>query len=183
MTRTRGNLQGFTLIEMLVVIALAALMATVVIVSLAGSYRAARTEDVAGQVAMYDRLAREHARRFGLAGKLVFDLGRGTVTRAAAVEAGDGRASAGAPLHLPAAVRLTRIMTAGGAASGGEVSIACSRSGQTPSYAICLTGAKAEEYWIVTAGLTGKTLRVRDEREARDIFAAIAGNAAGDDAR
>ncbi len=167
---------------MLVVIALAALLATVVIVSLAGSYRAARTEDVAGQIAMYDRLAREHARRFGLAGRLVFDLGRGTVTRAA-VEGGDAPASDGAALHLPAAVRLTRIMTTGGAASSGEVSISCSRGGQTPSYALCLTGAKAQEYWVITAGLTGKTLRARDEREARDIFAAIAGNAAGDDAR
>jgi type II secretion system protein H len=173
--------RGFTLIEMLVVIALAALMATVVIVSLAGSYRAARTEDVAGQIAMYDRLAREHARRFGLAGRLVFDLGRGTVTRAA-VE-GDAPASDSAALHLPAAVRLSRMMTAGGAASSGEVSIDCSRGGQTPSYAICLTGAKDEEYWVITAGLTGKTSRARDEREARDIFAAIAGNAAGDDAR
>jgi type II secretion system protein H len=182
MTRTRGNLHGFTLIEMLVVIALAALMATVVIVSLAGSYRAARTEDVAGQIAMYDRLAREHARRFGLAGRLVFDLGRGTVTRAA-VEGGDAPVLQRAALHLPSAVRLSRVVTAGGAASGGEVSIACSRSGQTPSYAICLTGAKDEEYWVITAGLTGKTLRARDEREARDIFAAIAGNAAGDDAR
>src|SRR5258706_763705 len=183
MTRIKREIRsGFTLIEMLVVIALAALLATVVIVSLAGSYRAARTEDVAGQIAMYDRLAREHARRFGLAGRLVFDLGRGTVTRAA-VEGGDAPASDGAALHLPAAVRLTRIMTTGGAASSGEVSISCSRGGQTPSYALCLTGAKAQEYWVITAGLTGKTLRARDEREARDIFAAIAGNAAGDDAR
>ncbi|MDB5323582.1 MAG: hypothetical protein JWN40_5213, partial [Phycisphaerales bacterium] len=46
---------GFTLIEMLVVIALAALMATIVAVSLTGSHRSARVEDAAGRIATHDR--------------------------------------------------------------------------------------------------------------------------------
>jgi hypothetical protein len=86
-------------------------------------------------------------------------------------------------MQLPGGVHLGRVVTANGAVATGQVSVALSRDGQTPSYAVCLTGAKGAEYWVVTAGLTGKTVRVRDEREAQDVFRAIAGEAAGDDAR
>ena len=171
---------GFTLIEMLVVIALAALMATIVAVSLTGSYRSARVEDAAGRIATHDRLSREYARRFGMSGRLVFDLGRGTVTRAAGDEGGS--VGEGGGMELPSGVRLERMITAGGASASGQVSINISRDGQTSSYAVCLTGVKGAEYWVVTAGLTGKTVRVRDEREAQNIFRTIAGEAAGDDA-
>ena len=52
---------AFTLIEMLVVAALSAILAAIVSVSLIGSYRTARAEDVAGRIANYDRLAREYS--------------------------------------------------------------------------------------------------------------------------
>jgi hypothetical protein len=62
-----------------------------------------------------------------------------------------------------------------------------SRDGQSASYAVCLTNAKGEENWVVTAGLTGRTVKVRDEREAQDIFRALSGDVAattaGNDAR
>src|SRR5258706_16371801 len=75
MTRMKREIRrGFTLIEMLVVIALAALLATVVIVSLAGSYRAARTEDVAGGVAMYDWLGGGRGGGFWVGGGVGFDV-------------------------------------------------------------------------------------------------------------
>jgi type II secretion system protein H len=179
--KTRGCQLGFTLIEMLVVIALAALMASIVAVSLAGSYRSARVEDAAGRIATYDRQAREYARRFGASGQLQFDLGRGTVRRAA-IES-ESAVQAGAALQLPSGVRIGRVVTAQGTAAGGQISVPVSRDGQTTSYAVCLTSAKGEEYWVVTAGLTGRTLKVRDEREAQDIFRAMSGEAAGDDAR
>jgi prepilin-type N-terminal cleavage/methylation domain-containing protein len=170
---------GFTLIEMLVVIALAALLASIVAVSLTGAYRSARLEDAAGRIATYDRQTREYSRRFGSAGRLVFDLGRGVVTRA-----GENQVAAGS-VTLPAGVHISRVLIAGGFVASGQASVPVSRDGQTGSYAVCLTSAKAEEYWIVTAGLTGKTVKVRDEREAQDIFRALAGDAtaAGDDAR
>jgi Tfp pilus assembly protein FimT len=166
---------------MLVVIALAALLASIVAVSLSGSYRSARLEDAAGRIATYDRQTREYARRFGIAGRLVFDLGRGVVTRA-----GENQVAAGA-VTLPLGVHISRVVTARGSAASGQASVPVSRDGQTASYAVCLSSAKAEEYWIVTAGLTGRTVKVRDEREAQDIFRALSGDAAtataGDDAR
>ena len=71
---------------------------------------------------------------------------------------------------------------AGGSATSGQVSVACSANGQTPSYAFLLTGPKGEERWTVTAGLTGKALVVRNEQEVQEIFQAL-GAPPGDDAR
>ena len=173
---------GFTLVEMLVVIALAALMASIVAVSLSGSYRSARVKDAAGRIAIYDRQTREYARRFGAPARLVFDMGRGTVTRANENE------GIGSSLTLPTGVHIGRVLTAEGNAGSGQISVPVSRDGQTASYAVCLTNAKGEENWVVTAGLTGRTVKVRDEREAQDIFRALSGDAAaaataGNDAR
>lgn len=172
---------AFTLVEMLVVIALAALMASIVAVSLSGSYRSARVEDAAGRIAIYDRQTREYARRFGVPARLVFDVGRGTVTRAS------DNAGIGGLLTLPTGVHIGRVLTAEGNAASGQISVPVSRDGQTVSYAVCLSNAKGEETWVFTAGLTGRTVKVRDEREAQDIFRALSGDvaatAAGNDAR
>jgi type II secretory pathway pseudopilin PulG len=168
---------------MLVVIALAAILATAVAVSLAGTYRTARAEDVAGRIGIYDRLAREHARRFGRPSNLVFDLGRGTVTRTGSGTFADPPENRAASLHLPSGFHMARMLTPAGSATSGEVSIPVSSSGQTRSYALLLTDPKGEQSWIITAGLTGKTLAVRDEREVEAIFAALAGNDASSSER
>ena len=177
---------GFTLIEMLVVLALAAILSTIVTVSMIGPFRAARAEDVIGTIANYDRSTREYSRRFGRPGRIVFDLGRGTITRAAAETDAESRDKVGGTLHMPWGFHLGRLVTAAGAATSGVLSIDCSPDGQTPSYAIGVTDAKGEQYWMVTAGLTGKTLKARDEQEVQDIFRAInsdpARSTSGDDA-
>jgi hypothetical protein len=115
----------------------------------------------------------------------VFDVGRSTVTRVAGET--DSRAALGGVLHLPSEVHFDQVVTADGAATSGQVSIHCSVDGQTPSYALRLTDGHGMQYWMVTAGLTGQTLKVRDEQEVRDIFRTISsqaiGPAAGDDAR
>jgi len=178
---------AFTLIEMLVVLALGAIMATIVTVSLAGSMRKARAEDAAGRIATYERLAREHARRFGRSGSLVFDLDRATVT-AVDVEADhDSRDHVAAALHLPSGIRLGCVMTADGASRNGQASIHYSSDGQAPSYAVDLMDCRGEHYWMVVAGLSGKTIRATNEQEVQDIFQAIRGSmeqpAARDDTR
>jgi len=164
---------AFTLIEMLVVLALSAILAAIVSVSLIGSYRTARADDVAGRIANYDRLAREYSRRFGRRVRVIFDLSRDTITRAPGEESENSRDNIGGVLHLPSMFHLDRVVTVGGTVTNGQASITCSADGQTPSYAIRLTDAKGTHYWMVTAGLTGKTLQVNDEQEVQDIFRTI----------
>lgn len=158
--------RAFTLLEMLAVLALAAVLTSAVAVSLRGVARGARVEDVAGQFAGFDRTARDAARRFGRPLELRFDLGRGTVRRA-------GGGQAAMPLRLPEGFRVAGLVLPGGAvAAGGEVRVPVSVRGQTPSYAVRLAGGNGEELWVVAAGLTGRTLVVRDADDVQDIFAA-----------
>ena len=158
--------RAFTLLEMLAVLALAAVLTSAAALSLRGVARGARLEDVAGQFVGFDRTARDAARRFGRPLELRFDLGRGTVRRA-------GGGQGAMPLRLPEGFRVAGLVLPGGAASaGGEVRVPVSARGQTPSYAARLAGANGEELWVVAAGLTGRTMVVRDADDVRDIFAA-----------
>ena len=182
--------KAFTLVEILVVIALAAVLATMAVVSLAGSFRTARAEDVAGQVANYDRLTREWVRRFGRPARLTFDLDRGTVHRSFAEEAEptggdrDGPAAPAPARRVPH--RAARIRQRVG--DGGRNFDPLFGPGQTPTYAVLLAGPKGERQWLVTAGLTGKVTRADDDREVQDLFRTLPSDppldgAAGDDAR
>jgi prepilin-type N-terminal cleavage/methylation domain-containing protein len=158
---------AFTLIETLAVIALMAVLAAAVTVSLAGAARAARVEDVAERFVAFDRSTRDVARQFGRTPALRFDLNRGTVHRL------DGEREP-APLHLGGdGVRVTRVICRGRDSGSGEVLVRCSAMGQTPSYAVRLTG-RSGECWVAFAGLTGQALVVRDEREVQDILAPVA---------
>jgi type II secretion system protein H len=172
----RGR-RAFTLIELIVVVALAAIMATIVTVSLAGNLRAARAEDAAQSIGTSDRLAREYARHFGRPVRLVFDLSQSTFTREAVADAND--ASQNSTLHLPPGLHLARLVTATTDTTAGQVAIPCSAAGQTPSYALLLTDGRREQHWTVTAGLTGQTSTASDENEVRDIFAALRPTAPG----
>ena len=180
-------MRGFTLIEMLVVLALSAILAGVVTVSLAGTFHAARAQDVAGRIETYDRLAREYFRGFGRTGQLVFDLGRGTVTRVSSEASAGTDPTTGGALHLPSGFHLAEVTTASRTSTSGEASVACSADGQTPSYAVELADDRGSHYWMVVAGLTGRVAQARDDQEVQDIFATIGrrpvGPAAGDDAR
>jgi len=165
--------RAFTLIELIVVVALAAIMATLVTVSLAGNLRAARASDVAQSIATSDRLAREYARRFDRPVTLVFDLSQSTLTRAG------GDPSHNSTLHLPAGLRIARLVTATTDTTSGQVTIPCSAAGQTPSYALLLTDGRGRQHWTITAGLTGQTSTASDENEVRDIFTALRPSASG----
>jgi prepilin-type N-terminal cleavage/methylation domain-containing protein len=174
--------RAFTLLEMLVTVALAAVMAAVAAVSFAGAHRAARSADVADQVARYDRLTREWSRRFGRPGELTFDLDQAIVARGPDAENQEKDEKPPAQLHLPGGFRIARLVSARGSALAGRVSLPCSTRGQTPSYALSISGPKGEIQWIIVAGLTGKVRPAQDATEADDIFKALAGGA-GDDAR
>jgi prepilin-type N-terminal cleavage/methylation domain-containing protein len=199
-----GARSAFTLLEMLIVVALASILATVTAVSFAGAYRSARARDVADQVARYDRLAREASRRFGRPGRLTFDLDQGVVSRTPAAgtapegdePSGDRGGTTPAALHLPAGFRIARLVSARTTATAGRVSLPCSTRGQTPSYALSIVGPKGDGSWLIVAGLTGKVQSAIDANEAEDIFRALAGETpdgaapdgvspagAGDDAR
>jgi len=174
--------RAFTVLEMLLTVALAALMAAVAVVSFAGAHRAARSADAADQVARYDRLAREWSRRFGRPGELTFDLDRAVVARGPDEQNLREDEKPPAQLHLAGGFHIARLVSARCSATAGRVSLPCSTRGQTPSYAVSISGPKGETQWIIVAGLTGKVRPAQDATEVDDIFKAVAGSAS-DDAR
>jgi prepilin-type N-terminal cleavage/methylation domain-containing protein len=182
--RGSGILRAFTLLEMLLVLALGAVLATVAAVSLASSRRAASAKDIAGQVAHFDRLTRDSARRSGRPARLTFDLDRGDLRRTLddAGDRSDPRAGM-STLHLVGDARIAKVVRARESATAGQVSVPCSPRGQTPSYAVLLVGPGAERQWLVVSGLTGRVSTATDEREVQDIFRTLAGEAQDSDAR
>ena len=159
---------AFTLIETLAVIALLAVLTAAVTVSLSGATRAARVEDVAERLVAFDRTTRDVARRFARTPALRFELNRGTVRRT------DGeREPTPFALGGGAGVRVTRVVVGGETVGYGEVSVPFSERGQSPSYAVLLSGSSGER-WVAFAGLTGQSFVVRDERDVQDILSPAA---------
>jgi prepilin-type N-terminal cleavage/methylation domain-containing protein len=165
--------RAFTLPEMMLAVALMAVLATVAAVSLAGAKRAARMQDVVEQVTAYDRGAREWSRRFDRPTTLAIDLGAGTISQ------GRTDDSSRAPLRLPTGFHIQTVRDAENQMTAGQTRIACSPLGQSRSYAILLEGPAHQQQWVLFVGLTGQTLALHDVQEVQDIFLSLGG---GDDA-
>ncbi len=163
---------GFTLVELLVTLLLAALLASGATLSVRAILRDARMRDGVGRTIAFDALARDRARRLGEPLQLAFSAGTDHAARLIAAS-GD---AAGADLQLPPGVLIERVVTPGDNADRAELRLPCSPAGLTPSYAVLLSGGGDRRRWIVLAGLTGRTYLTRDDAEISDIFAAIARN-------
>lgn len=164
---------GFSLVELITVLALAAVLAALASVSMAGAFRRATADDAIEQLVSYDRLARRHARQSGRAQRIVYRL---DAPRPQARRTGpDGRQALASDLMLPPGFVLDALRTAGRRAGRGDVVIACSRDGCTPTYALCVTGQAGESRWVLFIGLGGETIRTNHERQVEQILAMAAG--------
>lgn len=168
--------RAFTLIEVMVVLVLAAVLTTAVAVALTSPARAAQAKDAAERVEAFDRLVREHAKTAGAPQAIVFDLNRGTVRRGETATDETGAQEPGPVLQLPGQFRIERLLLPNGPVLSGEVRVPVSARGQTPSYALLLTERRQQKgHWLAFAGLTGQMTEVRDAAEAEQLFAALGG--------
>lgn len=152
--------RGFTLLEVVIAMAVMALLATLAGVSLMSAGRRASLEDVAGRVIAYDIGARSYARRFDQPVTLRF--GEHEVAQVAAPEAeGDPRA----PLVLPDAFGLRVI----GLREGAE-GVAISSAGRSRSYAVVVTGPGEREVAVVFAGLSGEAVVMESAEKAEAVL-------------
>lgn len=165
---------AFTMIELLAVLAIAALLVSVAVASLAGTSRIAVAEDVIAQIAEFDRVARAHARSSGRSLRIVFDPQRQTLR----VESPSGHSASATsapppPLRLPGAVRLEEVRQGAGAVKREAVEGTISSAGRSRSYALTLVEPEGRRRWLFVAGLTGHVLQYDDEQQVQDIFEAI----------
>lgn len=170
--RGRGRGRGFTLIELTACLIIVGLLATAAAVSLGGVRQLHEMEDVVDQLALIDRLTREHAERFDEAETLLFDLEAGQVQRLD----GEGRVDAdrAAAWPLPAGFVFRGVRVQSEDWSTRQVSVAFSAMGTSPTYAIHLVRpSTSTETWLIFTGASGQVERVESQEVVDAIFDAI----------
>jgi len=176
---------GFTLLEIMLVVVLLALLAGAVTWSLAGQLRRSDRADVISRLEHADAMARVAARRHGPC-VLRIDLDAQSLRRIDD-RRGEGRASHTAV--LPNDFGVKRVVTTTGRRDGtssrrsggaqqhtsGAVDIEYSRSGRSGAYALHVTGVRDDDegLWLVFAGLTGQVTTLDNEDDVEKLFALL----------
>lgn len=139
------------------------LLAAAVSWSIAGRSRGVHIAAVIEQITHSDRLARQHARRFGQTVRIEFDSNHHTVGRILNTREGGQTRQV---YRLPAGFTLGKLILAGEASE----SVVCSPQGYTPTYAVLLSDRQGEKRWLLFVGMTGQRIDFNDEREIDEIF-------------
>lgn len=157
---------GFTLFELLAVLVLAAVLATVVGVSLAQQRNQVEMDDVLAQVVFLDAQVRARARQFDRPAQLRIDLRRGLLEPVEQAERDRFGQAAPPTLQLPAGYTIEAVRVSGQLIQHRETAIACSAHGRTVSYAVQIRSPAGERRWLLWTGLTGQVQALADD-EAR----------------
>ena len=165
------NRKGFTLVELSMVLLVLGIAAAAVALRVQRPLMAANLSDITGSLVDFDRTTRAASRSQDRPLRMVMNLSHGTVTRADAA----GKPIDGSAVSLPQGYRLARLLVHDKDFREGETTIACSRAGCSPTYAILVQTPANTQQWLVFAGLTGQTIQVANDDEAKQILAATLG--------
>ena len=161
----RNRHQGFTLLELLVVITLLALVTAVVSVRFGGVAAKARLKLAADQIRLFDAQTRSLARRQGNALLMRIDPHARTVHR----ERAAGGEAVTPPLHLPRGVSIRDVLAEGHLAS--DHGLLVGPLGRSTSYAVRLSAQQDTLIrWVIIAGVTGQARVVEGDDESRSII-------------
>lgn len=167
---------GFTLLELAVVLVLLALLAGVATMRLALPYRQARLGDVVQRIRVMDEQVRFRAARCDQAVWLVCDFDSNAIC---AEVSGDERV-AHLRCVLPRAIALGRVRLVGRIHDGGRMTIPVAADGQTASYAVRLDVGQRPGPWLFFAGISGQMTVLESETDVDELFAFPEGRADAD---
>lgn len=151
------------------VLLIVAIAAATVTLRVQGPLRRARFAELRGRLAVFDALTRRHAREHDRPVLLLVDLIENRIWRTDE----EGSEQLGAVLRLPADVTIRRLWIGQKRITAGSASIACSRGGLTPTYAMCLEDGDGRKLRFFVAGLTGQVLRLDSDEQIEEILAAL----------
>ena len=168
--RTNLMVAGFTMIEVMVVLLLAALLATAVMASFSGVRQRAQAREVIEEIELFDRFTRQECQKLGQSEQVVVDMSESQLSR---VHPG-GQQIQGTPLVLPSNIKIDRAWVGNQKAEYGQINLICSPQGLTPSYALHLVGPKTESRWLVFAGMSGQGVVVSNDEQMAKTWAIFA---------
>lgn len=158
--------KGFTLIELVAVLALAAVLAGAAVLSLQGPYQAAQLENAVERLVLVDRQLRDHARQFERPARLTLCPNTG---RVAVAEPGSETAPP-PPFHLDGGVRIDQVAVGERRSDCDAVTIAYSRQGRSTSFAVRLRGADQKRHWLLFVGGTGQMIRLEEDKTIEELL-------------
>jgi prepilin-type N-terminal cleavage/methylation domain-containing protein len=158
--------KGFTFIELLAVLALAAILAGTVAVSLKAPYQSARLENSIERIILMDRQLRDHARRFARTAEMQINISAGTLV---GVEP-DKHEMIIPTFSLSSGDQIDEVILSKQRIDSGSAVIDYSVRGQTPTYVIRFSIGSDKRQWLVFLGMTGQIIRTDDEKEIDSIL-------------
>ncbi len=161
---SRASARGFTLLELLVVVALLALVTATVTMRLGHTMGPAALGQAVSEWEFADQQLRVKASRSGKPVALGVEIGTNRL------ECEFDKDMPPAARSLGSHVRLTKYLSSTEEISYGPLAIRYTDRGASRTYAVELTGGRRLRRWLVVAGITGQITEVADEKAAREIL-------------
>ncbi len=160
--------QGFTLLELLAVMAIVWLLSGLVTLSVQGHLFRARLVQSIERVATLDRKARDEARRDGVPVSVQVDRERGEISL---VNGSKERVrDATRMVTFPRGVTVSEVRVAGQSRRATTSWVVISSLGQSSTYAVKLSAPNRAVRWLVTLGLTGQQLELDSESQVNALL-------------
>jgi len=160
---------GFTLLEMVVVLAIMAVIATAAAISFQKPLRAARLERAMAGLEDADFRARTEARKRSAMVELLVDGGKNIATHSIAGSADGGQVRR--TLALSGGLNIDRYWTAGRSTNDDRFGVWFSPDGQSNTYAVRVSDDDDHQKWLVVVGATGQYVQLHEDRAVEAILA------------
>lgn len=161
--------RGFSLIELLAVLLIIALTASMGMITLRTQRGEATLQDVLGRLVDYDRAARLHAQRSGQGIELRYATG--TVEQYAEASS---EHPARMPLQLPDGYTIHDLWMGADRAGDQPIAVEVGRNGRSRSYGFRLAGPHNQSRWISVLGLSGQVQAAENNAQSDDILSLLA---------
>jgi prepilin-type N-terminal cleavage/methylation domain-containing protein len=152
--------RAFTLLELLVVLAISVALAASVAVNMAGPYGRARAEQSIAELISWLSRIRESASHQSSSCRIQIDLSQGFLQQRTNSE------RACRPFMLPEYLRIKSIRFADRISDCGIVTIPLTTLGCTPSFALELVSSSGKSQWLFIVGGSGQILQLTPEEFA-----------------
>ena len=164
--RAQGRL-AFTLIELVFVIVIMGVLATLAVLSTAGMMDRYKLSRAAETIEMFDARARRDARA---SHQPILAIIQRNQQRLVIGNPGDAASRpTAAQYRLPRSVEITEIRMRRRVTAGGNFEIRFNREGSSPTYAVRLERGNMSR-WLVVLGVSGQVVVLENEGEVDEIM-------------